>query len=218
MSSDTTSVTDERAAAFLVDPATRRYFYPFLGRERTVSEVARELLESPNAVLYRVRHMCNLGLLRVARHEPRRGRAMKVYTSVAERVFVPYARTPLLDLAEALRRTRDQQAQVLLDGLLKVMRDAHDEAEWGVLLYREGDGVYAYDALEGHAPWNPTGPHEPAVLDYAFTVEALPFDQAKALQQDLLRVLRKYFSGEGATLGTPYAVRIALVPLHSVVE
>ncbi|WP_157463707.1 ArsR/SmtB family transcription factor [Deinococcus pimensis] len=206
-------VTDGRASAFLVDPALRRYFYPFLNHERTVAEVARELGETSNAVLYRVRRMCDLGLLRVARTLPRRGRAVKVYTSVAERVFVPYARTPLADLGEALRRSRLQHEEVLISGLLAVMRGEQADADWGLLLYREGETVYAYDALEGRAPWNPTGPREPALLDYAFTVNALPFERAKALQRDLLEVLAKYFSGEEATSGSPYAVRIALTPL-----
>ncbi|WP_146237229.1 hypothetical protein [Deinococcus yavapaiensis] len=206
-------MTDARAAAFLADPANRRYFYPFLGRERSVTDVTLELSERPNAVLYRVRRMCTLGLLRVARCQPRKGRAVKLYTSVSERVFVPYARTPFVDLAAALRRARGRHEEVLLGGLLQVMRDVRDDAEWGLLLYREGDGVYAYDALEGHAPWHSRGAHDPAVLDYAFTVNTLSFDRAKALQQELFGVLAKYFTGEQAPEGTAYAVRVALAPL-----
>ncbi|MBA2664529.1 MAG: helix-turn-helix transcriptional regulator, partial [Chloroflexi bacterium] len=90
-------ITDRRAAALLVDPDERRYFEPFLGRERTVTEAARELGVPPNGMRYRVRRMAKLGLLRIVREQPRAGRPMRVYRSVADRLFVPYVASPAVD-------------------------------------------------------------------------------------------------------------------------
>ena len=120
-------VTDERAAAFLLDANHRRFLDPFLGRECTVAQAARDLTEDVNVVLYRVRRMVAIGLLRVVRIQQRRGRAVKVYTSVAERLFVPYAATPALNLLDALRRDRAATEELFVSALARVMQGAHDE-------------------------------------------------------------------------------------------
>lgn len=212
------AVTDPRAAALVVDPAARRYLHPFLGRERTVAQVARELREDPNGVLYRVRRLVGAGLLRVVRSEPRRGRPVKVYTAVADRLFVPYALAPDPDLRAALRRERAALEERLLAGVAHAMGEVGGGAGWGLLTYREGDTLYTYDARPGEAPWEARGADDPALLDYSFEVDGLSHERAKALQRDLRAVLARYFTGEPPGGGGRYAVRVALAPLPPDVE
>jgi len=208
------AVTDAAAAAFLVDPVCRRFLEPFLGRDCTVAQASRELGEAPNTVLYRVRQMLRVGLLIVVRTEPRRGRAVKVYRSVADALFVPYAATPAVDLMDVMRRERAAQEETLLRALLRVMRFTGDDAAWGMVMYRRGEGVYAYDAVQGAPPSEWLEPDDPAVLDYSFVVGGWSRAQAKAFQQDLRAVLARHSKAQGPPSSVRYLVRIALAPLE----
>ena len=205
-------VTEERAAAFLVEPDHRRFLEPFLDRECTVACAARELGENKDRMLYRVRQMTRLGLVRVTREEPRRGRAVKVYTSTSARYFVPYDAAPTLDLMTVLLRERAAHEAALQSAMLRVMRAVHGEEAWGMLLYRAGKGVYAYDALEGCGPWTPLGDEEPAVLDYSLVTRPLSRTQAKALQRALHAVLAEFTAGPDAVNGRRYLLRAAMTP------
>lgn len=82
-------VTDPDQAAVIADPARSRFLWPFLGRESTVARAAEELDCHPNAMLYRVRRMTDLGILRVVRVQPRSGRPVKIYRAVHDGYFVP---------------------------------------------------------------------------------------------------------------------------------
>lgn len=205
-------VTNPRAATLLVDPARRRFLDPFLDRDCTVAQAARELGEDKNAVLYRVRQMKRLGLVHVVREEPRRGRSVKVYRSVAARLFVPYAATPAADLLEVLLTERAATERVLQTASLRVMRAAHGDEHWGMLLYRSGEGVYAYDAVNARRPWHALDEDGPAVLDYTLCTRPLSRERAKALQRALHDVLVAHTGGPDEPGGTRYLIRVALAP------
>ncbi|MFC4454285.1 hypothetical protein [Deinococcus sonorensis] len=207
---ETVHITAPGAAAFLVDPDARRFLEPFLGRDCTVARAARELGEDRHRMLYRVRQMTRLGLLSIVREEPRRGPAIKVYRSVAPRLFVPYTGAPAAELLEVLLRERAASEREVQAAMLRVMRAAHDDARWGLLLYRLGSGVFAYDAVNGQ-PWDTYGDEEPAVLDTTVTTPPLSRERAKALQRDLNRVLAAYTATDGPG-STRYLVRVAMVP------
>lgn len=81
---------DLEAARVVTDVQARRFLEPFIGQERTVSEVAAELNVHMSTVLYRVRQFIRLGLVREPRLEPRKGRPIKYYRSVADGFFVPF--------------------------------------------------------------------------------------------------------------------------------
>ncbi|WP_027483293.1 helix-turn-helix transcriptional regulator [Deinococcus pimensis] len=212
---DALTVTDERAAAFLTDPATRVFVEPFLGRDASVTSAARAVGVTGNTMLYRVRQMRSLGLLRVTREVPRRGRAVRMYRAVADRLFVPYTATSAVNLREVMRRERAAHDELLLEALLRVMSGVHDDAAWGMLLYRSGEGVYAYDAVHPEEPWEARGAQDPAVLDYSMVVHALSREDAKALQRELREVLARYLRGVSAPGGGRYVLRVAMAPLGS---
>src|SRR5690606_17907462 len=101
-SSRSLTVRDARAAEALVDPTTLRHLAPFLGRDRSVAEAARETGEKPNTTLRRVRRFVDMGLLRVWREVPRAGRPVKRYRAVADVFFVPFDATGAESLEAAL--------------------------------------------------------------------------------------------------------------------
>lgn len=80
-------------AAILDDQTLARFFYPFVGKEKTVSQAAAEIGCKLNAMHYRVRTFVEAGLLRVVREEKRAGRPVKVYRAVADAFFVPFRLT-----------------------------------------------------------------------------------------------------------------------------
>lgn len=93
-------VTDARQAALLTDPASKRFFAPFLAQDRTVREAAELVGCALNTMLYRVKVMAAAGLLEVVEVRPRAGRAVKVYRSVHDAYFVPFGVTPYATLEE----------------------------------------------------------------------------------------------------------------------
>lgn len=95
-------MTDPTQARLLTDPRSKAFFKPFLVRERSVTEAARLLGCPLNTMLYRVGTLVRAGLLRVVREERRAGRAVKVYRSVHDAYFVPFALTLYATLEERL--------------------------------------------------------------------------------------------------------------------
>lgn len=89
-SGDFYRIRTEAQAAILDDRVLARFFYPFLGREKTVSQAAAEVGCKLNAMHYRTKTFHEAGLLRIMREEKRSGRPIKVYRSVADAFFVPF--------------------------------------------------------------------------------------------------------------------------------
>lgn len=92
-SADFYRIRTEAQAAVLDDRTLARFFYPFLGRERTVSQAAAEAGCKLSAMHYRVGTFVEAGLLKVVREQKRAGRPVKVYRSVADAFFVPFQLT-----------------------------------------------------------------------------------------------------------------------------
>lgn len=105
---------DPAAARVLADAYTRQFFEPFIWRERRVSDVARELGVSTNAMLYRVRQFVRLGLLEVTRTEARAGRAVQHYRSTSPRYFVPFAATDAVSVPALYEASLDNARRSVL--------------------------------------------------------------------------------------------------------
>ena len=64
MLSRSMTIADPRAAAVFAEPARRHLLFAFIGRERTLSEVARESPAPLTLLHYHPRRLVALGLLR----------------------------------------------------------------------------------------------------------------------------------------------------------
>lgn len=88
------TVSDPRAAALLIDPKALEWLKPFIGDALTVQEAARQEGVNPNTMYGWVKRLEAVGLVHIARVEPRKGRAVKRYRAVADTFFVPFAVSP----------------------------------------------------------------------------------------------------------------------------
>jgi len=222
-----TVLEDPRAAEFVASPASNRYLTPFLGRERSPAQVARELGVDVGSVTYRVKQMLELGLLEHTRTQARSGRGVRFYRSSATGFFAPLCLTRAANFEE-LRQQAGRDSQALLEkSLYTAWQALKAEAEWGVHLYRTPEGEINRDfvplegvPLEGAQEssfwdWILTEPATP-LWDQSFYLK-LPREQAKALQLELAGILERYAAhqDEGETL---YGVRLALAPLSPETE
>ena len=142
-------VTDPVQARFLTDPAKKTFLVPFLARELRVAQAAAEVGCSVSRVLYQVRTLLDAGLLQIVRVEPRTGRAVKVYRSVHDAYFVPFAATPYNTLEERL----SVQGRPIWAGLITAYADALRRSQrYGHLLHRVDGSVRTTDQLPESTP------------------------------------------------------------------
>ena len=207
-----------KAAEFVANPTSNRYLAPFLGRERSPAEVARELGVDLGSVMYRIRQMLNLGLLEQTRTQARSGREVKFYRSSANGFFAPLRLTQAANFEELRHQGgRDSQAQ-LEKSLYLAWQSLNAEAEWGIHLYHTLEGEINRDfvPLERRGEtsfWNWILTEEVTPLWDQYFYLSLPRARAKALQRELAKVLERYapFQDEAET---SYGVRLALTPLR----
>ena len=142
-------VSDPTQARFLTDPTKKTFFLPFLARERRIAEAAAEVDCSLNRMLYQVRTLLACGLLQVLREEPRAGRPVRVYRSVHDAYFVPFAATPY----DTLEQRITVQGDPIWRGLIAAYADAlRRSRRHGHLLRRVGDLVQTTDQLPDSTP------------------------------------------------------------------
>ena len=209
-SSSILSVHNPEAAAILTNPHTLRQLEPFLARDVTIKEVARETGEKPNTVLSRVRRFLRLGLVEVVREEPRQGRAVKVYRSTADGFFVPFEATSAESLEAALAE-RDAYWQDLLRR--NVVRSRLERVEtYGTRIYRDARGrLQVQMALTPEQNHTTLASDDPAVLSAWRDAVYLDFGDAKALQREMFNLLKRYQQKRGAQR---YIVRLGLAPVQ----
>lgn len=143
-------VSDPRQAHLLTEPRSKEFFKPFLARERSVGEAAALLGCPLNTMLYRVRVMLDAGLIRVVETRRRAGRGIKVYRSVHDAYFVPFALTPYATLEERL----EVQARPIFANLISAYAAALRASDlYGhTLLLGENGAVWTTDRLPDTAP------------------------------------------------------------------
>ena len=204
------SITDAAAADLLMNPYTLRQLAPFLGRECTVTQAARETQEKPNTVLSRVRRFVKLNLVKVVREEQRKGRALKVYRSTADIFFVPFEATTAETL-ETMLQERDAYWETLLRrGVVRAR--AEDVGTWGTRVYRDASGrLQVQTAVTPSQNYTLLDPDRPAVLSAWRDSVYLDFADAKALQREMFDLLKRYHQKAGAQR---YIVRLGMAPLE----
>lgn len=146
---DALEVTTSLQARLLSDPASRAFFLPFLARTRSVKAAAEEVGCPLDAMHYRVRRFLGAGLLRIVEERPRAGRAIKLYRSVADALYVPFALTPYAELEERIRRDVLAVDERVVAALGRAVRASGLE---GRRLYRQPDGEVVVDAAGDARP------------------------------------------------------------------
>lgn len=170
-----------------------RFFYPFLGRDRTVSQAAAEVGCKLNAMHYRVGTFLGAGLLKIVREERRAGRPIKSYRAVADAFFVPFQFT-----AHAT-----QQESWLAHTAPVARRIARSMAEQHLTRERAGQCVFRDDrnnlvsiggrelAEDTEIVFHPDASYRPLGTD-RFGNIFLAEDEARALERELIDLFSRY--------------------------
>jgi hypothetical protein len=207
-------IDDAAAAAYLANPQRAVFLYPFIGRERCASDVARAYNMDLRALLFQIKRMQELDLLCLTRTESRRGSPVKYYRATSDCFFVPFAATNL-DSLEAMVDAWSQSLQpVFLRSFTAALESAG--AGWGVRIARNADGpLEIRPARSVHEPYNPLEPDAPVIIEGWYTELWLNEADAKSLQLDLAMLYGRYLERRG---DRRYIIRMALAPLAENIE
>lgn len=205
-------VARKKAGRVLINLGQQRYVLPFLTRDCTVNEAAERTQTSLNSMYARVQRFVRLGLLHVRETRACHGRAVKVYRSVADRFFIPAL---LLDFetVEAAQASHDGfWERELRRSLLCARMD--DTGEWGFELYRDERGdSWVHGANRPGERYDSGALGTPATVNLWSEQITLNYKDAKAFQDELLALYRKYHVKRGSQ---SYLLRIGLAPRQSV--
>lgn len=203
----TEQVKHREVAGTLLDERRRTVLAAFL-TPTTLSTAARHLNQPLNTVKYHLQKLLHLGLLGpVAVAEDEEAGPPK-YVACATRFFVPYALTPAhwpQEMLELMHQGWERQLQAAL--LHSAQQEVEKRGLWGVQIVQSGDSLTLEHAVWS-AGWNFTHPDALAVLD-VFDTLSLDYADAKAFQQELLRLVSRYRRKGGAQR---HLLRLTLTP------
>lgn len=189
-------VVSREAAEALADPDTQRIMEPFMARERSVSQAARELKVSTNRLLYRVKKLTALDLLRVVRQQARAGRAIKIYRASSDSFFVPFALTRSETLEALFLRLDDHMQGLFYRNAVRAL--SHAPADLGFVFGRNDEGVVKTRLAAGSGElFDPLKPETPAFLPYWFPELWLDPADAKALVREMVGLAQRYGGRNG---------------------
>jgi hypothetical protein len=204
-------VTNPKAAAYLSNPGKAVFLYPFIGLERSASEVARAYKIDLKAYLYQIERMLKLKLLLHTRSETRKGSPIKYYRAVSDSFFVALKATPLESLENMLDAWSQSLQPLFLTSFVASLEATGQR--WGVRIAREPNGQLLISPASNPATaYNPLELDAPAVLEGWFTDLRLDPADAKAMQHELVGLYLRYL-GRGGT--QRYIIRMALAPMTS---
>ncbi len=206
------SVQSPAAVRVLLSPRDARFFTPFLGRERTLSEAAAVLGVRRDTMLYRVRQLLALELIEVVSVTPGRGRSVKRYRSVSDGFVVGFQAAQEASVLELFLARDAVQREGLGHGLLSALVGEHG---WHLRIYSDDAGLYWEAAPDGQPEWQKEEllrPEAPAAW-YTNDQLRLSQDDAKALQRELATLLLRYRQKHQPELQQMHTLQLGLAPL-----
>lgn len=216
MQNEQMTITRPEVARALTDLKTTQLLEPFMKRELSLSEAARELELTLPSLLYHVNRFTKFGLLEVACVERRKGRPIKRYRASAKTFFVPYDLTPSETLAHLLQN-------LMAPGERRFHREAANTLQarspnWGLnISCPTGEGI-DYALASQATDFVPDMVDSvlkadvPALFISDGTLE-LDFATAKALQKELVDLFNRYRQKQQPG-SQHYAYRLGLTPMQ----
>lgn len=209
--SSTLVVTSPEAARTLLSQTQVRYLTPFMTETLTASEAAQRCHSSLNSMFVRIERFLGQGLLVVSGTRKGAGRNLTTYRAAAPAFYIPYDLMPF----ESFERLHEH----LDSPLERKFRQHMIRARFTI---HEGYGYQVYVNENGQMDYHPatapglrlsaSKPDAPAVINLWADDLHLNFEDAKAFQQDLLRLYHHYRQRPGAQL---YLLRIGLTPVRA---
>lgn len=212
-SADYQQIDDPKIATFLLNPANLKHLAPFFEREGvSVSEAARDLNDKPNSVLARVRRFLALGLLEHYRSQARAGRAIKYYRTPAPIFYIPFEHTNSATLVEALQARDHYYQQILTEAVVHARTEHLNHHPYGTRIYKDAQGhLQLQSARSPLENYTLLANDAPSALSLWRDEIYLDNDDAKALQQEMFALFKKYNHKGGKKR---YLLRLGLAPLE----
>lgn len=207
---------DPAAARLLMDPNARKYLLPYTGEGRVASEAARIAGVRLDTMLYRVRQLLKLGLLREAAPEERRGRPVKRYRIASSGFVVPYDAMQAETLLELFRQQDQPERERLGRGLTRAV--AGEGGGWNVRVYHGDKGRWNFEAAPDDRPdWKQEQllePHSPAVW-YSYVPVQLTESEAKTVQHTLAALFAQFANRPAQADTRAHTLQLGLAPYVS---
>lgn len=195
MTSDTAPwmrIEREEIASLLADPTVLRFLAPFVGRESSASEAARALDVSLNRLLYWLKRFEKLKLVQLVSSDER----VKRYRSVADVFFVPFKATKLETAEAMLEQWNSVWQPIFYKNLVQSLTDL--SLDWGIRFETTEDGLLNVSlANSPQNNWNYFDSDAPPFIDGWVTNLYLDFEDAKALQREVLYLYLRYAAKSG---------------------
>jgi hypothetical protein len=188
---DLLTLTEVAAARIVLQQPRRRFLEPFIGRDRSVGEAARETGLSVEQMAYRVQAMVRSKLLFATTRRARAGRPITIYRAPAE-IRAPLAVLSEGDVRDFFRSVDEPMRETFFAALMRQSTRA-GLGDWVVRLYRE-DGHIRLDMAPKEGAWDPSVLLEDTVPAVMFNWVPLKLDRhtAKLLQRELFAVIGKH--------------------------
>lgn len=201
-------IYQSEVANWLTQVETQRFLAPFMSREKTISEAAKELGISPNSLLYRVNQMLSFGLIEVIREKKRPGKAIKIYRTTADIFFIPFALTSAETLEALFMPMGTYWQSLFVRNASKALNEKLPHL--GIQIWRgETDELYAKPASEPGNLLDFSEDEDMSLVAFWSAALYLDEDDAKQYQQALLEVYQRYASKKGKQR---YMTHLALTP------
>jgi len=204
--SSTYIVKDFKIAKIFLVPKNLKFIAAFIGQERSIKELSQALDSNISTTFRRVQKYSELGLIKIVREEKRNGRAIKYYRAVADRFYIPHNLTTGIEDYGLV--WHELWGKSILSGFSEAYGNNIDD--WGQLIYRQDGILNANLVLGPNVKLNMLEPNSPALFSRLNDAIYLNFEDAKALQRELISIFKKYQSKEG---GQRYMMQINLVPI-----
>jgi hypothetical protein len=194
------------AAEFLVEPKNLGLIDLFLQHELSVKEFSERSNLTANAAFKMVRKLETLGIIYCSQEIVRRGKPIKMYKATAPAFFVPFTHIPAEHFIGEITRSNWEE-------MLRSMHHLFSEGRlieegYGAITARfpNGDLMLAPANAKGEL-WDNSSMDSPALVASWLRFK-LSFKQAKALQNDLVKLFSSYQEHDG---GGEYLMGIFLV-------
>ncbi len=209
-------IVNSEQAKVLLEDKTLQFLTPFIGIERSAEEAATLLNVNLNTLLYQIKRLRKYKLLLLVRTQKRRGSSTKIYRASADTFFVPFPVTPYAHPEDLLLREfgplhRKFVANFLLAGIELVGMESVNDFGLHVRLEHNALTVTHGPNPRKALTMNSSALHAPALVNVWQDLK-LNFEDAKALQRDMIMLLERYSKKSGSG---DYFAHVGLAPAKS---
>lgn len=118
-------IKQEAMATYLTKLKYLTYLEPFLGKTNCVADAAKAVDVPANKMLYHVRKMLKLNILKLEHTKDRRGRRVDFYRSCADELFIPVEATPLSNLEDYFKEASTALLEEQVEASAKALKQAN---------------------------------------------------------------------------------------------